>query len=662
MSEQLMKLKGELMKKKINELYHLLRMSNEAYYMNQTPFISDYEFDIKLKELEKLEREYPEYVQENSPTKQVGGRADERFNKVQHKTPMLSLDNVFSAADFYEFDEKVRKELGNSEYTYVCELKIDGLAMSLTYNNQLMQALTRGDGQVGENVTHNVRTIKSLPKQLEVNDTFEVRGEVYIEKEEFANIVKREEKDYANPRNLAAGTIRQLDAKLTQNRKLDMFAYGLVNPQKYGHAKYSESMSYLKELGFHINEEMTICQNADEVVKYIEKITDIRHDFGYEIDGIVIKVNEYENQRILGFTAKYPKWAIAYKFKSEEVVTKLEDIFLTVGRTGKVTPNAKLTPVELMGSTIARATLHNLAYIKQKDIRIGDDVVLIKAGDIIPRIERVETSLGEPFAMDLHCPKCSSELVQIENDHYCQNEMCPARQLEKLIHFTSKGAMNIDGLGEKLVARFIDENLITSFSDIYQLTDEKLTGLEGFKEKSINNLLQSIENSKQTELANFIYSLGIKNVGLEVAKVITKLYPTLEQIQVLTVSELISIDGIGEVIAQSVVDYFNNEINVMEINKLIEFGIKFNEISVVETEENELTGKVIVITGSFSVYKRSEIKKRLEQMGAKVTGSISKNTDILFAGAKAGSKLTKATELNIEIWDEEKINNLLGAE
>lgn len=662
MSEQLMKLKGELMKKKINELYHLLRMSNEAYYMNQAPFISDYEFDIKLKELEKLEREYPEYVQENSPTKQVGGRADERFNKVQHKTPMLSLDNVFSAADFYEFDEKVRKELGNSEYTYVCELKIDGLAMSLTYNNQLMQALTRGDGQVGENVTHNVRTIKSLPKQLEVDDTFEVRGEVYIEKEEFANIVKREEKDYANPRNLAAGTIRQLDAKLTQNRKLDMFAYGLVNPQKYGHVKYSESMSYLKELGFHINEEMTICQNADEVVKYIEKITDIRHDFGYEIDGIVIKVNEYENQRILGFTAKYPKWAIAYKFKSEEAVTKLEDIFLTVGRTGKVTPNAKLTPVELMGSTIARATLHNLAYIKQKDIRIGDEVVLIKAGDIIPRIERVETSLGEPFVMDLHCPKCSSELVQIENDHYCQNEMCPARQLEKLIHFTSKGAMNIDGLGEKLVARFIDENLIASFSDIYQLTDEKLTGLEGFKEKSINNLLQSIENSKQTELANFIYSLGIKNVGLEVAKVITKLYPTLEQIQVLTVSELISIDGIGEVIAQSVVDYFNNEINVMEINKLIEFGIKFNEISAVETEENELTGKVIVITGSFSVYKRSEIKKRLEQMGAKVTGSISKNTDILFAGAKAGSKLTKATELNIEIWDEEKINNLLGAE
>lgn len=662
MSEQLMKLKGELMKKKINELYHLLRMSNEAYYMNQAPFISDYEFDIKLKELEKLEREYPEYVQENSPTKQVGGRADDRFNKVQHKTLMLSLDNVFSAADFYEFDEKVRKELGNSDYTYVCELKIDGLAMSLTYNNQLMQALTRGDGQVGENVTHNVRTIKSLPKQLEVNDTFEVRGEVYIEKEEFANIVKREEKDYANPRNLAAGTIRQLDAKLTQNRKLDMFAYGLVNPQKYGHAKYSESMSYLKELGFHINEEMTICQNADEVVKYIEKITEIRHDFGYEIDGIVIKVNEYENQRILGFTAKYPKWAIAYKFKSEEAVTKLEDIFLTVGRTGKVTPNAKLTPVELMGSTIARATLHNLAYIKQKDIRIGDDVVLIKAGDIIPRIESVETSLGEPFVMDLHCPKCSSELVQIENDHYCQNEMCPARQLEKLIHFTSKGAMNIDGLGEKLVARFIDENLIASFSDIYQLTDEKLIGLEGFKEKSINNLLQSIENSKQTELANFIYSLGIKNVGLEVAKVITKLYPTLEQIQELTVSELISIDGIGDVIAQSVVDYFNNETNVMEINKLIEFGIKFNEISVVETEENELTGKVIVITGSFSVYKRSEIKKRLEQMGAKVTGSISKNTDILFAGAKAGSKLTKATELNIEIWDEEKINNLLGAE
>ncbi len=657
-----MRLKGELMKKKINELYHLLRMSNEAYYMNQAPFISDYEFDTKLKELEKLEREYPEYTQLNSPTNQVGGRVDERFNKVRHMTPMLSLDNVFSTTDFYEFDEKVKKELHSAKYSYVCELKIDGLAMSLTYENKLKQALTRGDGQVGENVTHNVRTIKSLPKSLELEDTFEVRGEVYIEKQEFANIVRREEKDYANPRNLAAGTIRQLDANLTKKRKLDMFAYGLVDPEKYGHSKYSESMTYLKNLGFHTNEEMTICHNADEVVAYIEKIAEIRHDFGYEIDGIVIKVDEYENQKILGYTAKYPKWAIAYKFKSEEVVTKLEDIFLTVGRTGKVTPNAKLAPVELMGSTIARATLHNLAYIKQKDIRIGDEIVLIKAGDIIPRVERVETSLGEPFIMDLQCPKCNTELVQIENDHYCQNEMCPARQLEKLIHFTSKGAMNIDGLGEKLVARFIDEDLIACFSDIYHLTVDKLTGLEGFKEKSINNLLQSIESSKQVEIANFIYSLGIKNVGLEVAKLITQLYPTLEQIQKLTVEELVEIDGIGEVIARGVVDYFGSEQNMNEINHLIALGIKFNQVTIVEVENNELTGKVIVITGSFSVYKRSEIKAHLERMGAKVTGSISKNTDILFAGSKAGSKLTKATELGIEIWDEEKINNLLGAE
>ncbi len=650
------------MKDKINDLYHLLRMSNEAYYMNQAPFISDHEFDIKLKELEKLEQEYPEFVQENSPTKQVGGRADDRFSKVRHKTPMLSLDNIFSTDDFYEFDQKVKNQLTEIKYSYVCELKIDGLAMSLTYNKQLMQALTRGDGQVGENVTHNVRTIKSLPTTIQMDDTFEVRGEVYIEKEEFANIVKREEKDYANPRNLAAGTIRQLDANLTKKRKLDMFAYGLVDPEKYNHQKYSESMSFLKDLGFHTNEEMIICKNADEVVAYIEKISKIRHDFGYEIDGIVIKVNEYENQKILGYTAKYPKWAIAYKFKSEEAVTKLEDIFFTVGRTGKVTPNAKLTPVELMGSTISRATLHNLAYIKQKDIRINDEIVLIKAGDIIPRVERVATSIGEPFVMDLNCPRCASTLVQVENDHYCQNEMCPARQLEKLIHFTSKGAMNIDGLGEKLVGRFIDENLIASFSDIYKLNVEKLTGLEGFKEKSINNLLESIESSKRVELANFIYSLGIKNVGLEVAKLITNLYPTLDEVKVLTEQELINIDGIGAVIAKGVVDYFKDEDNTKEINKLMELGIKLNAIVQTEVVENELTDKVIVITGSFSVYKRSEIKNRLEQMGAKVTGSISKNTDILFAGEKAGSKLKKATELEIEIWDEEKINNLLGAE
>ncbi len=649
------------MKKQINELYDIIRRSNNAYYMEENPFISDTEFDQKLRELKELEIRYPELKQENSPTEIVGGRVDERFQKERHRVPMLSLDNAFSAEELRAFDEKVQNEL-NHDYSYVCELKIDGLAMSLTYNNYLAKALTRGDGQIGENVLHNIKTIKTLPSTIEDTEEFSVRGEVFIAKKEFERIIKAEEKDFANPRNLAAGTVRQLDANLTKKRQLDMFCYGLIEPEKYGHQTYAESMEYIKNLGFKINEELKLCKNIDEVISYVEEIAEKRHDFEYEIDGIVIKVNEYENQKVLGSTAKYPKWAIAYKFKSEEAITKLEDIFLTVGRTGKITPNAVLTPVELMGSTIARATLHNAVYIKQKDIRIGDDVVIIKAGDIIPRVERIveNNSRGIEYQINTHCPECNSELVIIENDHYCQNEHCPAKQLEKLIHFVSKGAMNIDGFGKKIVEKFIAEKLINEFSDIYQLSAEAILGLEGFKEKSVNNLLTSIENSKQVELPNFIYALGIKNVGLEVAKLITQLYPTWEEFTNVTVEQLIDIDGIGNVIATGVVEYLNDDYNQQQIAKLFELGITFSEQEVDEVKENELTGKTIVITGSFTTYKRSELKKIAESFGAKVTGSVSKNTDILFAGEKAGSKLVKATELGIDVWDEVKINRILG--
>ncbi len=653
------------MNERINELYKIIEKSNEAYYMNQSPFISDSEFDSLLRELKELEAEYPELKRNDSPTEYVGGRVDKRFKKEQHTVPMLSLDNVFSTDEFREFDQKVQKDLGHNVYSYVCELKIDGLAMSLTYAGNLAKAVTRGDGQVGENVTHNVKTIKSLPKTIATKKNFEVRGEVFIDKKEFARIVNVEEKDYANPRNLAAGTIRQLDSSLTKNRTLDMFAYGLVNPEQYDHETYYESMQYLKQLNFKVNEGLEVCDDVDQVVDYINKISEIRHKYNYEIDGIVIKVNEYKNQAALGFTAKYPKWAIAYKFKSEVAQTELKDIFLTVGRTGKITPNAELEPVSLMGSTIARATLHNLEYIKQKDIRIGDQVNIIKAGDIIPRVESVVVNevnnRQSAYEMPLNCPICDSELVQIQNDHYCQNPNCGAKQIEGLIHFCSKGAMEIDGLGEKLVRKFVETGLIAKASDIYKLKAEELLKLEGFKEKSVENLLTSIENSKDVELANFIYALGIRNVGLEVAKIITKQHRTIEELFDVSIGELVEHDGIGEVIATGFYDYMHDETNRNEINDLINSGLKISSQEPVEVVESEIVGKTIVITGSFSVYKRSEIKKMCEALGAKVTGSVSKNTDILFAGEKAGSKLAKATELGIEIWDEERINIFLGA-
>ncbi len=653
------------MKKEMIKLYQLIEDSNEAYYMHQNPFISDTEFDERLRELKELEQKYPEYKRDNSPTEHVGGRIDKRFIKEQHSVPMLSLDNVFSTDEFREFDEKVKKELGHNDYSYVCELKIDGLAMSLTYEGNLLKAVTRGDGQVGENVTHNVRTIASLPKKIKSTDIFEVRGEIYISKDEFVRIVQTEEKDFANPRNLAAGTIRQLDASLTKTRKLDMFAYGLVNPESYGHETYYESMEYLKDNEFKVNEGLEVCDSVDDVVAYIDKISEIRHDYNYEIDGIVIKVNEYANQDVLGFTAKYPKWAIAYKFKSEVAQTTLEDIFLTVGRTGKITPNAQLTPVSLMGSTIARATLHNQEYIESKDIRIGDTVNIIKAGDIIPRVESVvktdEKRQGK-YVMPAQCPKCQSELVQIENDHYCQNPKCPAKLLEGLIHFCSKGAMDIDGLGEKLVTKFVEEQLITKASDIFTLQYDDLIQLDKFKEKRVNNLLASIEAAKEIELANFIYALGIKNIGLEVAKVITSNHTSIEQLRTVTVAELVAIDGIGEVIASGFVEYMHDEQKQAEIERMINLGVKIAKTKQIEVQQNaEILGKTIVITGSFGEYKRSEIKKICEMHGAKVTGSVSKNTDILFAGEKAGSKLTKANELGIEVWDENKINTFLGA-
>lgn len=650
------------MENRIIELYDVLEKANYYYFVKEEPILEDNEYDLLLRELKDLEEKHPELAKEDSPTKRVGGVVIDSFQKVNHRTPMLSLDNIFSGEEFYEFDRKIKEQLGTSDYSYVCEVKIDGLAMSLTYNDSLTVAATRGDGTVGENVTHNIETIRSLPKSIEIED-FEVRGEVFISKANFNKINQTSSKKYANPRNLAAGSVRQLDSTIAASRNLDMYAYGLVDPAKYEHTTYFESMKYIEKLGFKINTELKVASSASEVVDYINELALKRDELGYEIDGIVIKVNEYAHQNKLGFTSKYPKWAIAYKFASMIATTKLEDIFLTVGRTGKVTPNAKLTPVSLMGSTIARATLHNFEYIASKDIRVGDMVEIIKAGDIIPRVEKVivdeRTSESTPYVIEQICPICSEELTIINQDQYCENVYCPAKEVERIIYFASKNTMNIDGLGSGLIERLYDEKIIGHFTDLYNLDLERVKELDKMGEKSVTNLQVGIKASLNTDLHRFIAALGIKGVGPEVAKIICKQYQNIEQILEITYDQLITLDGVGPILAENFIDFIRNQKNIDDINKMINYGLTFNT-DTFETVENEYSGKSIVITGSFGELKRPDIKKIFEGYGASVKGSVSKNTDYLIAGEKAGTKLEKANELGVAIIDEAMLLEIIN--
>ncbi|WOO86643.1 NAD-dependent DNA ligase LigA [Mollicutes bacterium LVI A0039] len=650
------------MKNRIIELTETLKMANYHYFVKEQPLMDDNEYDLRLRELKDLEAKYPEYAVADSPTKRIGGEVIDAFEKVEHRTAMLSLDNIFSGDEFFEFDKKIREQLNTEDYSYVCEVKIDGLAMSLTYNDTLTVAATRGDGSIGENVTHNIKTIRSLPTAVGIDD-LEVRGEVFISKPNFDKINLNSSKKYANPRNLAAGSVRQLDSSIAASRNLDMYAYGLVNPEAYDHETYFQSMKFIEKLGFKINTELKVCATAEQVVAYINELALRRHELNYEIDGIVIKVNEYKHQQTLGFTSKYPKWAIAYKFASMIAKTKLEDIFLTVGRTGKVTPNAKLTPVSLMGSTIARATLHNFEYIQTKDIRVGDMVEIIKAGDIIPRVERVIKEERDntclKYVPEVNCPRCEQELEIINQDQYCNNPYCPAKEVERIIYFASKDAMNIDGLGSGLIEKLYDEQLIGHFTDLYNLDLERVKNLDKLGEKSVANLQAGISASLTTDLYRFITALGIKGVGPEVAKIICKQYPSLDQVRSITYDDLISLEKIGPILAENIIQFLSDAKNLEDIELMLERGLTFNEVNL-EITENEYSGKSIVITGSFGDLKRSDIKQIFEGFGASVKGSVSKNTDYLIAGEKAGSKLDKAVELGVEIIDESMLNQIIN--
>jgi len=658
-------------KKRMDELIEIIEKFNYEYWHLDSPSVSDQEYDRYVLELIKLEKAYPEYASDDSPTRRVHGSVLEEFKKVTHKIPLLSLSNVFNESEIRMFDERIRKEGVTPQY--VCELKIDGLAVSLTYENGVFtRAATRGSGIVGEDITNNVRTIKSIPLKLKEPVSIEVRGEIYMSKKSLdeTNAQRKENglELLKNPRNAAAGSIRNLDSNVTASRKLDAFLYHLPNPLDYDIETHYEALAYMEKLGLKVNKNTKFVGDVEGILEYVSEWTKKRGHLPYEIDGIVIKLNNVREQQQLGFTAKFPKWATAYKFPATEVVTKLKDIIFTVGRTGQITPNAVLEPVLVQGSTISRATLHNEKNVIDKDIKIGDMVIIRKAGDVIPEVVSVKKDRRDgterDFVMASNCPICGSYLVkkEVEADYFCTNKFCNARNIEGLIHFASREAMNIEGLGEKIIEDFYNLGFIKNITDIYRLDKykEELTELEGFGDKSINNLLESIENSKHNSLDKMLFGLGINQVGSKMAKVLSKKYLNIDNLMKTTQEELIETADVGPIIALNVTSYFNNIDNVSIIDELKSLGLNtvyLGPMDIVNSNSN-IYGKTFVITGSLS-RSREEIKEQLETLGGKVTNSVTSKTDVVIVGSEAGTKYDKAIELNITIWDEEQLNKML---
>lgn len=652
---------------RIDELTDLLNKYAYEYYTLDNPSVSDFEYDRLMEELIKLEEKYPDKKRKDSPTQRIGGEIIDEFTKVSHEIPMFSLGNVFNEEEVIDFDNKIKKEFESREY--VAELKIDGLAVSLEYKNGVFyRASTRGDGVVGEDITHNVKTIKSVPLKLTKNVDITVRGEIYMPKSSFEKLnAKREEEGltlFQNPRNAASGSIRQLDSKVVASRNLDTFIYHLPTNNFKTHY---ESLEYMKELGFKVNPNAKLCKNINDVLDYIKYWTENREKLPYEIDGIVIKLNNTSNQEELGYTAKVPKWATAYKFPPKEIMTKLKDIIFTVGRTGLITPNAILEPVRVCGSVISRATLHNEDYILEKDLKINDYVLIRKAGDVIPEVVRSvkerRTGTEQNFKMIEACPKCGSKLIKKDKyvDCYCLNESCPARKINSLIHFVSRKAMNIDGLGEKIMEDFYNFDIITSFEDIYKLKNKKeeLMNLEGFGKKSVNNLIEAIEKSKENSMERLLFALGIEGVGEKTSKILSKKYKTIDNLIQTNLEDLKSIHDIGEVLASNIASYFLDINNINQIKQLENYGLNMTYLGKDTIVDDNFEGKKFVITGTLNLYKRDELKEIIENKGGTVSESVSKNTDVLIVGENYGSKYEKAIKLNIPIWKEEDLEKFL---
>ncbi|MCG2071412.1 NAD-dependent DNA ligase LigA [Staphylococcus epidermidis] len=651
-------------KKRVEKLHDLLNQYSYEYYVQDNPSVPDSEYDKLLHELIEIEEKYPEFKSTDSPTVRVGGEAQSSFEKVNHDTPMLSLGNAFNEEDLRKFDQRIRDSIGQVEY--MCELKIDGLAVSLKYENgRFVQGLTRGDGTTGEDITENLRTIHAIPLKIKEPLNFEVRGEAYMPRRSFIHLNNEKEENgeqpFANPRNAAAGSLRQLDSKLAAKRKLSVFLYSVNDLTEFNATTQSEALEELDQLGFKTNQERERVSDIEGVLNYIEKWTGKRESLSYDIDGIVIKVNDLSQQEEMGYTQKSPRWAIAYKFPAEEVITKLLDIELSIGRTGVVTPTAILEPVKVAGTTVSRASLHNEDLIHERDIRIGDSVVIKKAGDIIPEVVKSildrRPNESEIYHMPTHCPCCGHELVRIEGEVAlrCINPKCQAQLIEGLIHFVSRQAMNIDGLGTKIIHQLYENQLIKDVADIFYLKEEDLLPLERMGKKKIDNLLLAIEKSKEQSLEHLLFGLGIRHLGVKASQVLAERYETMDQLFKVTESELIEIQDIGDKLAQSVVTYLENSDIRSLIEKLSNKNVNMSYKGIKTTEIDghpDFSGKTIVLTGKLEQMTRNEASEWLKMQGAKVTNSVTKSTDIVIAGADAGSKLAKAEKYGTEIWTE----------
>lgn len=649
---------------KIKALTELLNQYAYEYYTLDTPSVEDSEYDRLYHELVKLEQENPQLIRADSPTHRTGNVVLDGFVKFQHPYNLYSLGDVFSREELVIWEEKIRKELKNPEY--ICELKIDGLSLSLYYENGvLVTAATRGNGSIGENITENVKRIKDVPLKLRDAIDIVVRGEAYLPRKNFAKLNAERELEgvaaFANPRNAAAGTLRQLDTKVVAKRGLATFLYQEASPAT--NDTQEEVLEYLEDLGFQVNSVRKFARNMDEIWAFIEEATALRDELPYDIDGVVIKVNNLSEQEELGFTVKAPRWAIAYKFPAEEAQTELLSVDWTVGRTGVVTPTANMVPVLLAQTKVSRATLHNVDYIKEKDIRLGDQVLIYKAGDIIPKVGRVlvdkRTKELPPLEIPTLCPECGSDLVHFEDEVAlrCVNPLCPAQMREKLIHFASRGAMNIVGLGPAVIAQLFDKRLVADVADLYQLTVDKLLTLDKVKETSAQKMVAAIAKSRENSAEKLLFGLGIRHVGSKAAKLLLERFGDLRQLAQAKEEEIAEIPSLGGVIATALVTYFETDGAKILLDELEEAGVNFGYLGVVNSH-GLLAGKTVVLTGKLTTLTRAQAKEKLESLGANVSGSVSKKTDLVVAGEEAGSKLTKAQDLGIEIWSEQDLLNL----
>lgn len=654
---------------RIKELKDILNKSGYEYYVLDNPTMSDFEYDRLMQELIKLEGEFPEFATADSPTQRVGGEVADGFAEVVHTVQMQSLADVFSKDELYEFDSRVRAALGDESVEYVTEMKIDGLSVSLEYENGLFtRGSTRGNGFVGEDITQNLKTIPGIPLKLNEPLPFiEVRGEVYMPEKSFLRLNEQREASgepvFANPRNAAAGSLRQLDSRIAAERKLDIFVFNLQRIEGKELSSHSQSIEYLASLGFKVIPERDVYTNIDDAYKEVLRIGESRGELAFDIDGAVVKVNSFAQREFLGSTSKTPKWAAAYKFPAEQKQTELLDIILQVGRTGAVTPNAVLEPVRIAGSTVSRATLHNIDNIKDKDIRIGDTVIIEKAGDIIPAVVGVvkekRPANSAPFEMPKVCPICGEPLVREEGEAAvrCINPNCSAQQLRAVIHFVSKAAMNIDGLGASIVEQLLDKKLINDCSDIYYLNFDNVISLDGFAEKSANNLIAAISESKKSGLDRVLFGLGIRMIGSRAAQILAAHFGNIDSLMSASVDELSSISEIGTKMAQSIVEYFKQDKSLYIIERLRAAGV---DLTYTSTQKgNNFDGKIFVLTGTLPTLKRNDAKKLIESYGGKVSGSVSKNTDFVVAGEEAGSKLDKALSLGIKVLSEAELTEML---